>query len=319
MQNKTVESRTFTLSALFKEKFSVDYYQRGYVWEKKHLEDLINDLSNAFLKNWNENHKTEDVINYDPYFMGEIILSTQSGNNELIIDGQQRITTLTLLLIYILQKFGNVGKFPKSYIQELIYSDYYGTRNFNLDIKSRTNCMQGLFQKGDYEVTEQDEEYIKNIVDIYKYIEECWNEKIDEKNIANFAYWIKEKILFSKVWTNSDEFAYIIFETMNDRGVNLTSVEMLRSYLLSNIEKGERQHAINIFDLLIKSLNSIKLKSKSKAVFEFFKVYLRCHHAEDFSQSKEKTSDFVKIGNEFHRWVSDHGKDDILGLKSSTD
>ena len=51
-QLKSVDSECLPLEMLFKEKFTVDFYQREYVWEKKQLEDLINDLSNAFLKCW---------------------------------------------------------------------------------------------------------------------------------------------------------------------------------------------------------------------------------------------------------------------------
>ena len=60
-QLKTVDSKCFSLKQLFSEKFTVDFYQREYVWEKKQLEDLINDLSSAFLKCWKPDHTTGDV------------------------------------------------------------------------------------------------------------------------------------------------------------------------------------------------------------------------------------------------------------------
>ena len=72
---------------------------------KKHLEDLINDLSNAYLKCWKPEHTPEDVRAYDPYFMGEVVLSTKVNERSAIIDGQQRITTFTLLLIYLLHRY----------------------------------------------------------------------------------------------------------------------------------------------------------------------------------------------------------------------
>jgi uncharacterized protein with ParB-like and HNH nuclease domain len=274
-------------------------------------------LSIEFLKNWKQGDSTEKVRLYDPYFMGEIVLSTNSESRSCIIDGQQRITTFTLLLIYLVKKYGHLEKFPTSDIEKAIYSDDYGTLRFNLDIKERKNCMLSLYKYGTYIPTDEDRMHVQNIVDRYGDIEECWNDKIDETNVVNFAYWIKEKIIFSKVWTNNDEFAYVIFETMNDRGLSLTQVEMLRSYLLANINKEERDSAISIFDNVIKTLVSIKLSSKSKAEFEFFKVFFRGHYAEDFSQTKDSNSDFVKIGKEFHRWIRD--KSTNIGLKESHD
>ena len=283
---KTVDSKAYPLKELFLDKFDVDFYQREYVWQRKQLEDLINDLSSEFLKNWTVGDTPEKVRNYDPYFMGEIVLSLKEGERSAIIDGQQRITTFTLILIYMLKMYGALPQFPRSDIEKAIYSDDFGTPRFNLDIEQRKDCMLSLYKYGSYTPTDRDRQYVQNIVDRYNDIAECWNAQITEENVVNFAYWIKEKVVFSKVWTNSDEFAYVIFETMNDRGLSLTQVEMLRSYLLANIESSERMRAMELFDDVVKRLVNIKLSSKSKAEFEFFKMYFRGHYAEEFSQTK---------------------------------
>lgn len=122
---------------------------------------------------------------------------------------------------------------------------------------------------------------------------------------------------FSKVWTNSDDFAYIIFETMNDRGLSLTQVEMLRSYLLANIPSEKREESLNKFDKVISELEKVKLPSKSKAKFEFFKNYFRSQFAKGSSQTKENNSDFTRIGKEFHRWVRDESYN--IGLREGND
>ncbi len=315
-QNKTVDSKVVTLKLLFSEKFTVDFYQREYVWEKKQLEDLINDLSNAYLKCWNPEHSTQDVRGYDPYFMGEIVLSTKVNERSAIIDGQQRITTFTLLLIYLLHSYRNLPGFPLSDVEKAIYADDFGTPRFNLDIDNRKDCMLGLFKQGFYEPNENDKYYVQKIVERYNDISECWDEKINQENINGFTYWLLEKVMFSKVWANSDDFAYVIFETMNDRGLSLTHVEMLRSYLLANIDEAHREQSLRKFDETIARLSSIKLTSKSKAESEFFKVFFRGHYAEDLSKGKDN-SDFVKIGNAFHRWVRENEK--LLKLNSSND
>lgn len=317
MENKIVDSKVYPLKELFSDKFDVDFYQREYVWQAKQLEDLIMDLSNEFLKNWKESHTLKNVVQYDPYYMGEIVLSMKNGDRSAVIDGQQRITTLTLLLIYLLRKYGNIEKFPKGDIEKLIYSDYFGEPLFNLDIDERKECMLALYKNGEYEVQNSDSISVKNIVDRYLEIENNWNEKINENNIVSFVYWLKEKVMFSKVWTNSDEFAYVIFETMNDRGLSLTQIEMLRSYLLANINNEDRDSAMQIFDDVVRKLVNIKLTSKSKAEFEFFKMYFRGHFARDFSQAKNSKSDFVRIGKEFHRWVRDNNE--MLTLNNSSD
>ena len=315
MENKIVDSKVYPLKELFLDKFDVDFYQRDYVWKKKQIEDLVSDLSIEFLKNWKESDSLPAVSEYDPYYMGEIVLSIKGGKRSSIIDGQQRITTLTLFLIYLLRTYGHVEGFPTD-VEKLIYDDYYGQKLFNLEIDDRKECMMSLFKTGDYIPKAKDSPSIHNLVERYHDISECWDERITEKNIVSFAYWVKEKVMFSKVWTNSDEFAYVIFETMNDRGVSLTPVEMLRSYLLAKIDDNKRSAAIAEFNDIVKRLSDIKLSSKSKAEFEFFKIYFRGHYAEDLSQNNSM-SDFVRIGREFHRWVRD--KEKLLKLSSSDD
>lgn len=315
---KIVNSEVHPLEKIFSDKFDVDFYQREYVWQRTQIEDLINDLSGEFLKCYKQGDKISDMVKYDPYYMGEIVLSTSVPGVSKIIDGQQRITTLTLILIYLLRNYKNIPKFPASRIEKLIYSDDHGEERFNLDIEDRREVMYALYKQGEYVVSEGDKYSIKNLVDRYNDIEECWNSEIDESNVVSFTYWIMEKVMFSKVWTNSNDFAYVIFETMNDRGLSLTQVEMVRSYLLANIDNDSaRTKAMNKFDAMLNKLISIKLSSKSKAEFEFFKMYLRGHYAEDFSQAKNSNSDFVRIGKEFHRWLRDNELK--LGLETDED
>ncbi|WP_029232964.1 DUF262 domain-containing protein [Butyrivibrio sp. VCB2006] len=315
--NVFVKSEVHPIKMLFLEKFDVDFYQREYVWEKKQIEDLVEDLTIEFLKNWTEGDALPKVSEYSPYYMGEIVLSEKGGTRSAIIDGQQRITTVTLLLIYLQRRFGSVKGFPAD-ISKLIYDDYFGQQLFNLDIEERKPCMLSLYETGTYNVKDTDPISVRNLVDRYQDIDECWRtDDINETNIVPFMYWLKEKVMFSKVWTNSDDFAYVIFETMNDRGLSLTQVEMLRSYMLANIAVEKRDQVMKEFDGIIKRLAAINLSSKSKAEFEFFKIYFRSHYAQNMSTAKNVGSDFVKIGKEFHRWVRDESEE--LGLKASSD
>ena len=315
-KGKIVDSNVEYLDQLFAQKFQVDFYQREYVWQRKQIEDLVMDLSTEFLKNWDKSDSLEKVEGYDPYYMGEVVLSLKESQPADIIDGQQRITSLNLLLIYLIRNFGNLSGFP-SKPKTLVFSDHYGTEKFNLDIPERYACMKALLNTGEYTVQDNDGESVKNLVARYSDIGDCWNPDINEENAVAFTYWVMSKIAFSKVWTNSDEFAYVIFETMNDRGLSLTQIEMLRSYLLANIDEKDRDAAKEKFDQVIHRLNSINLTSKSKLEFEFFKLYFRGHYAEDLSQSPNSESDFIRIGKEFHRWVRDNSAK--LGLDQSAD
>ena len=311
-----IQSEAYPLKAVLSDKFDVDFFQREYVWQKRHIEELINDLSGAFLENYQPGDALSRVSGYNPYYMGQIVLSQKSGNPSFIIDGQQRITTLTLLLIYLTQQYGENPSFPKGDVQPLVYSNYYGTMRFNLDIKERKDCMDALYQEGDYTVKTHEPPYLQNLVDRYHDFRECWDKGIDESNVIHFVYWLMERVIFSKVWTDSDELAYVIFETMNDRGEPLTQVEMLRSYLLANIDESKRFTAKQVFDDVVNRLRGIKLNFGAKPEFEFFKFYFRGHYASDSPTSKSNNSDHSMIGKAFHLWVRDRSSK--LGLNISS-
>jgi uncharacterized protein with ParB-like and HNH nuclease domain len=77
-------------SLLDHQKFTIDYFQREYRWERKHVEQLIDDLTTSFLINYDKNHEREEVEGYNCYYMGPVVISNKDGKLS-IIDGQQRI------------------------------------------------------------------------------------------------------------------------------------------------------------------------------------------------------------------------------------
>lgn len=81
-------------------KYTIDYYQREYRWEEKQVRELLDDLTSKFQEDYDEQHERRQVEGYGHYFLGSVIISKRDTLN-FIIDGQQRLTTLTLLLIFL--------------------------------------------------------------------------------------------------------------------------------------------------------------------------------------------------------------------------
>ena len=80
------------------QSFAIDEYQREYKWEKKNIDELLSDLQAKFFAHYKTGADTTAVSTYGEYFLGSIIVSKRNNKNYLI-DGQQRVTSLTLLLI----------------------------------------------------------------------------------------------------------------------------------------------------------------------------------------------------------------------------
>src|ERR1051325_848362 len=110
-------------------KYAIDYYQREYRWETKQISELIEDLTAKFQESYEPSHERIAVEGYGHYFLGSIIISDRDGK-KFIIDGQQRLTSLTLLLIFIHRNLSDAEQ--KGQLAELIFSQKFGKKSFNL-------------------------------------------------------------------------------------------------------------------------------------------------------------------------------------------
>lgn len=297
---------------LDKIKYIVDFFQREYRWERKQIEQLIDDLTTKFLANYDALHARKEVQDYERYYLGPIVLSIKKDGRS-IIDGQQRLTSVTLLLIYLknLQK----NRTDAVVLKDLIFSEKYSEKSFNLQVEDRKECVESLYNDKEYDATGKGES-IQNIVERYKDIEELFPQELKEKALPYFIDWLIDNVIFVEIITYSDEDAYTIFETMNDRGLNLTSTEMLKGYILSNIKDIKQKQKLN--DTWRDKILNLKNISKEEDL-EFFKAWLRAKYAETIRPGKKGAAneDFEKIGTRFHSWVRDNKEK--VGLKNSAD
>jgi len=293
-------------------KYSIDYYQREYKWQSKHVAELIEDLVGKFLESFEEGHERSAVAEYGHYFLGSVIISDKDGQ-KFIIDGQQRLTTLTLLLIYLQHQLNHADQ--KAQIADLIFSQRYGKRSFNLDIPERTSCMEALYTGQSFDEDGQSES-VANILARYADIDERFPEELRGQALPYFTDWLIENVHFVEITAYSDEDAYTIFETMNDRGLSLAPADMLKGYILANITDSDRRDAASrMWKERIGALTEIGKDEDVDAI----KSWLRSQYAESIRERKRGAApqDFDRIGTEFHRWVREH--EAVLGLRASQD
>ncbi|PHS33623.1 MAG: hypothetical protein COA82_08190 [Alkaliphilus sp.] len=315
-ENK-IDAANKSIKALLKEqKFYIDYFQREYRWEKKHIKLLVEDLTTAFLKSYNRNDNRSSVANYQSYYLGPVVLSVNAENGEKsIIDGQQRITSITLLLIYL--NHLQMETCSKVSIGELILSEKYGKKSFNMTDIQREPCLKSLFNEGKYNVKEKDSETAKNMVARYDDIAQAFPEELTEIALPYFIDWFIEKVVIVEIIAYSDENAYMIFETMNDRGLNLTPTEMLKGYVLSKITKTEQRNEVNaVWEKQIQELH----KYNETADQTFFQTWFRSKYASSIRPGKvgSENQDFELIGSQFHNWFKDKHRE-LLKLYTSDD
>ena len=306
-----------SVRSLLGQKYRIDYYQREYKWEKKQIRELIDDLTDRFLLDYQEDHEREAVANYGQYFLGSVIVSERS-NDHFIVDGQQRLTSLTLLLIYLdhLQKKDGSILGGGVKIADLIYSEQYGRKSFNLDIPERAACLHKLLI-GEFPDSANEPLSVQNMIYRYGEIDEIFPDEIRGQALPFFIDWLMDKVIFVKITAFSDDDAYTIFETMNDRGLSLTPTDMLKGYLLAKIEDDEeRNQAGSVWKLQISKLRELGKDEDADCI----KAWLRSQYADKIRVRKAGAvpEDFDKLGTEFHRWVREHHRRRV-GIESSAD
>ena len=249
---------------------------------------------------------------YGAYFMGSIVLA---GRENAIIDGQQRFSSLTLLLMYLNNRLRTLGQ-NYSMIEQMIFSEAYGTKSFNINVEDRADCMNAIFNDQPFDTTDVGES-VKNLYGRYNDIIDVFPaDDITDDMLLHFCDWLAEKVFFIEIVATTEQDAHKVFVTMNDRGLSLTSTEMLKGYLLSEIkEDGKREKLNGIWKDKVLSLK----KDDDKGDETFIKAWLRAQYAETIRETKAGAvnKDFDIIGGSFHKWVRDER--DKLGLSSTDD
>ena len=289
---------------LFERHYKVGYFQREYKWKRNHIEDLLIDLERSFNANWSENHNQKDVATYDKYYMGPIVLYMDDSEYS-IVDGQQRLTSFILLMIFLNHKHKEILKIKDKY-QGYIFSEHYGVESYNMNIPERDKMLNFLHKGESFDESILKNESCKTILERYNDIAELFPPSLlSESVFPLFSNWLTEKLVFIEILTQTSESAYTIFETMNDRGLNLTQTELLKSFLLSNVkEESKIKELDHIWKNKISILNSIDNDQ------DFFKAWLRAKYAVTIrtTEKDSENKDFEKIGTRFSSWTQENTK-----------
>jgi uncharacterized protein with ParB-like and HNH nuclease domain len=190
----------------------IPFFQRSYVWDKTQWERLLEDMENISQSN-------------KPYFLGSVILKQQPtttgnkvGDQRTLIDGQQRLTTLSIFFKVLALKTKDDYEFNRMFkLRDLIAIQH----NHN-DIDTYEKIMN-LIELENLKGCD-------NITNAYHYFKE--NIKPEKLNINN----ILSKILFVGIDLSENEDEQQIFDTINSLGVTLTTAELLKNYFFNRNE-----------------------------------------------------------------------------------
>ena len=303
-----------SVRSLLSQKYRIDYYQRDYKWEPKQIRELIEDLTSRFLQDFEAHHERSTVARYGQYFLGSIVISEKNGER-FIVDGQQRLTSLTLLLAYLDRIQRDRPPDDRVEVANLIYSTQYGKKSFNLDVDERNVCLQALIDGESPDPTDQPPS-VQNLINRFNDIADNCPNELREGTLPYFLDWLTENVMLVEITAFSDYDAYTIFETMNDRGLSLAPTDMLKGYLLASIT--DNKSRIEAEDAWKRQMAKLRDLGKDEDA-DCIKAWLRSQYADKIRERKAgaQPEDFDKQGTEFHRWVRE--KHRRIGLTVSAD
>lgn len=229
-------------------QFEIPDYQRPYSWQIEHAEELFDDL-------WTFREQEDKS---EEYFLGSIVLiKDDSSNLADVVDGQQRLTTLTILLAAIRDrlrghpKWG--GAFDK-YIMEPgdITLDLSPKPRLFLRKKDRDFFVQyiqspgGIEEMGRLDASRYQDSKL-NLINNARAFENRLAD-IDQELVGQFGQFIVQKCLLVLVTTENFKSAYRIFSVMNDRGMDLAPSDILKANIISSIGEHERARYTELWE-----------------------------------------------------------------------
>ncbi len=296
-------------------QFIVPIYQRSYNWEEKHCEQLWEDIIKAGKDNKILNHFLGSIV-----YVEEGIYQISSIPKLLLIDGQQRLTTISLLLAVVTKYLKN----PIKGINEAKIKNYY-LINKEEDGENRYKLV----------LTKNDKESLFKIIDGHDFmddfsprIKENYNffeRRISGENIEEVLVGLDKLIIIDVSLDKEKDNPQLIFESLNSTGLDLTQADLIRNFILMGLSKKEQDDLYNnywklieknfecdnqkLFDRFMRDYLTIKTGKipNIKNVYSEFKSYSR-----RFNNVKKLVVDIYKYSNYFSNLVFGNEKDKEL-------
>lgn len=302
-------------------KFLIPKFQRDYSWDIEQWDDLWMDIENMLSEKGD-------------HYMGYLVLQAANNNKSIIIDGQQRFTTITIIIlaaIKSIQKLVDKGIEVEDNLKriETLKATYIGNMDpvsleyDNILILNRNN---NAYYK-DYIVKLGDLK-IRNTSYTEKLMRKCfeWYEKRLEnkyttgKDYAQFITYLVDNLFFTIIKVSDEMNAFRVFETLNARGVQLSSADLLKNYLFSLVDNTTvHPDRINTLEEKWSNLiNNVKAEKLPDFIRYYWNSYNKTVRSNELFKVIRKN---IKSDSQVFELVGDMLKysDIYMALKNATD
>lgn len=251
MKSSQFEAKTFGVGELIMQRklFVVPPHQRSYAWGKEAVEEFLDDIEAA---------RSNGAVDY---FIGLIVIQGSPEGEWILLDGQQRLSTVSLIYSAIRYWFHAAGFVEDA---KQINHDYLGVRRLGGDYSSRMalntenrDSFEQVAERllSDRELASLAQSTSKKssnrlLLDAAVYVrqwvsniagERSSNNDEGAKRLYSLARFLETKLKVVAVEVSSEVDAYVLFEALNDRGVALSALDLIKNHIFSKHPAGQSQ------------------------------------------------------------------------------
>lgn len=289
---------------LFNGKYNIPIYQRPYSWGTKEVKQLLSDINESFILYLNHSDEIQD--NELIIFTGTLFIKFDKNVKNTysvydIVDGQQRITTFTLILMVLLNQLYRVNseddivkdiqKFLWKKNGREIDKELRVLSLGNIDRNIMVELFDTLFSKKDIinfantklsgSINEVEKNLLQNLLEIYNYFKD-----FTEEELYNYFEYIRVNVRFISITIRTNLIKlFSIFESINSKGKPLEEIDLIKSYIFQNIKESE-------YDEYLKKWGNLILETNDNLT-DYFTIYIRANVK--YYKSEIKLDQFKKL------------------------
>ena len=297
--------------------YYIDFYQRDYKWNKEPVERLLDDIFFKFNLEYAAKEKDdltpskEVVTAYYPWYYLNTYVTNVIDGKVFVVDGQQRLTTLTIILIKLYHLCKKFDSNYENWIERKIVGYAGPKKEFWMNHIKHIKTLEELLESnGDTKnIYTGSGITAENIVANYGVASKWIDENLSSKHkLETFIFYYLYRLVLINLTVEQTNVP-MVFEVINDRGVKLKPYEILKGKLLGLVNKIDLEK-LGLNELWDKKINKVNEQNEDE-IDEFFWYFIRARYT-------DAKVDFLKVSNtNYHRVIFTDDFNNKIKLKNN--
>lgn len=277
--------------------YHIDFYQREYRWNDEPVLRLLEDVFYKFNENYEKYADlppSQQVIDEKyPWYYLNTYVTNKVGGKTFVVDGQQRLTTLTLILMKLLHLAQHFGSKAEKWLDSKICGQVGFETQFWMNHEAHKATQQAIYENNLEIVDSSTGITAQNMVKNYQTISKYLDKNIDSKHkLETFVFYFLNRLVLINLSVEQTDVP-MIFEAINDRGIRLKPFEILKGKLLGQIDKTllDQKDYNGLWEKRIRAINEYSENEADR----FFRFYLKSKFASTRSEGQKYDGDYHRI------------------------